>query len=159
MAGMGPAPKPDAERRRTNAPTFGWTDLPATGRKGKVPALPKWRLWHPETEAWWKKLWVTPQATQWKSDGSTLFVLAALYDDLIAGRAEPAKVSAEMRQHEDRHGMNPKAMMALRWRIVDTLPADPPPRAARARKKAGTVVDFGARRQAAARYAGVDAPA
>ena len=54
----------------------------------------------------------------WKQDGSTLIVLAALYDDLISGRAEPAKVSAEMRQHEDRHGLNPKAMLNLRWRIV-----------------------------------------
>lgn len=127
MAGMGPAPKPDADRRRTNSPTFGWVDLPAEGRKGKAPALPKWRLWHAETDAWWRKLWSTPQATQWKQDGSTLFVLAALYDDLISGRAEPAKVSGEMRQHEDRHGMNPKAMLQLRWRVVDpaAVPAAP----------------------------------
>ena len=112
-------PKPDGQKVTRHAPQFGWTDLPMEGRKGKAPLLPKWRLWHAETEKWWKALWATPQATQWKQDGSTLFVLATLYDDLIGGRAEPAKVSAEMRQHEDRHGLNPKAMLQLRWRVTD----------------------------------------
>lgn len=118
MAGMGPPPKTDDERRRRNAPTFGWTDLPREGRKGAVPKLPGWRLWHAETKRWWSELWRKPQAVAWEQDGSTLHVLATLYDDLICGRAEAARVSAEMRQHEDRHGLNPRAMMNLRWRIV-----------------------------------------
>lgn len=40
MAGMGPPPKPDGERRRRNA-TVATTKLPAEGRKG---AAPKWPL-------------------------------------------------------------------------------------------------------------------
>lgn len=63
-------------------------------------------------------MWKKPQAVMWEQDGSTMHPLACLYDDLISGRAEIAKVSAEMRQHEDRHGLNPKAMLQLRWRIV-----------------------------------------
>jgi hypothetical protein len=118
MAGNGPAPKPDSERRRTNRPTFEWTLLPASGRKGKTPPLPKWRLWHPETLVWWRALWRKPQATAWDQSGATLHPLATLYDDLISGREPAAKVSAEMRQHEDRHGLNPKSLLQLRWRIV-----------------------------------------
>lgn len=40
MAGMGPPPKPDEQRRRRNA-TVAMTRLPAEGRKG---AAPKWPL-------------------------------------------------------------------------------------------------------------------
>lgn len=115
MAGMGPSPNPNA--RRQNKPTFEWVALPVEGRPGAAPKLPGWRKWSPATSRWWKDLWAKPQATQWEQDGSTLWTLACLYDDLIAGRADAAKVSAEMRQHEDRHGLNPKAMNQLRWRL------------------------------------------
>ena len=39
MAGMGPAPKPDDQRRRRNA-TVAMTKLPAEGRKGPAPRWP-----------------------------------------------------------------------------------------------------------------------
>lgn len=39
MAGMGPPPKPDAQRRRTNA-TVAMTRLPAEGRTGSAPDWP-----------------------------------------------------------------------------------------------------------------------
>lgn len=111
-------PKPDGQKVTRHEPKFGWTDLPRNGREGPAPKLPAWRPWQPATKKWWADLWKKPQATQWTQDGSTLHVLAALYDDLIANRAEAAKVSAEMRQHEDRHGLNPKAMLQLRWRVT-----------------------------------------
>lgn len=155
---MGPAPKPDAERRRTNSATFSWTYLPAAGRKGKTPPLPKWRIWHPETLVWWRKLWTTPQATQWKDDGSTLLVLAALYDDLISGRSDPAKVSAEMRQHEDRHGLNPKAMLQLRWRLDDGEQTTTTPIAPKRRTKPAKVVELDPRRKRVMEQLGHDAP-
>lgn len=128
---MGPAPKPDGERARRNASTFSWVELPSTGRKGKPPVLPKWRLWDARTEKWWADLWRKPQALMWEQDGSTLTTLACLVDDLVVGKADAAKVSAEMRQHEDRHGLNPRAMLQLRWRIVEAA-AEP----AKARKRA-----------------------
>jgi hypothetical protein len=118
VAGMGPPPKVDDERRRRNAPTFGWVDLPREGRKGKPPALPKWRMWDQRTVHEWTQLWAKPQATQWDQTGSTLFVWACLIDDLVTGRADATKVSAELRQHEDRHGLSTKAMLNLRWRLA-----------------------------------------
>jgi hypothetical protein len=39
MAGMGPTPKPDAQRRRRNA-TVATTKLPANGRQGRAPKWP-----------------------------------------------------------------------------------------------------------------------
>jgi len=53
----------------------------------------------------------------WQQDGSSLWVLALLYDDVITGQVLVGRVSAEMRQHEDRHGLSPRAMVQLRWRF------------------------------------------
>ncbi|MGH9002435.1 MAG: hypothetical protein ACRDYV_04835 [Acidimicrobiia bacterium] len=114
----GAYPKPDGEKV-THTPTqFGWTNLPSAGRKGPAPKLPEWRVWHPATKTWWSALWKRPQALMWEQDGSTLRALACLYDDLISNRVEAARVSPEIRQHEDRHGLNPKSMLQLRWRVV-----------------------------------------
>ena len=148
MAGMGPAPKPDGERVRRHAPTFSWLELPAEGRKGKPPKLPTWRVWHPRTEDWWTDLWRKPQAVAWQQDGSTLHVMAALMDDLISGRAEASKISAEIRQHELTHGLNPKAMLQLRWRIMATeaAPAPATKKAAARKGKAATVTPLDDRR-------------
>ncbi len=132
MAGMGPAPKPDAERRRTNAPSFEWKILP-TSHDIAAPELPEWRIWQDRTREWWTNLWAKPQATQWVADGSTLFSLALLMDDVIAGRTDVNKASPEIRQHEDRHGLNPKAMLQLRWRIDEPPAAEES--AARPRRK------------------------
>jgi hypothetical protein len=114
-------PKPDGQRVNRHAPAFDWTELPAK-RKGRAPALPAWREWHPSTRAWWRALWTRPQATQWEPSGASLHVLAALMDDLVSGASDAAKVSAEIRQHQDRHGLSPKAMLQLRWRVVADEP-------------------------------------
>jgi hypothetical protein len=84
----------------------------------KAPKLPTWRKWDSGTQRWWKELWAKPQAVMWERDGSTLHILAALYDDLICARTDAKNVSAEMRQHEDRHGLSPRAMIQLRWRYA-----------------------------------------
>lgn len=124
MAGFGPAPKPDAERKRTNAPTFGWTDLPAAGRDGPTPALPQPSPWLAERGGWpvatrtaWATVWRKPQAVAWEQDGSTLHGWAQAHAR-AAIEGPTAALLGEMRQHEDRHGLNPAAMMRLRWRIV-----------------------------------------
>ncbi len=57
----------------------------------------------------------------WEQDGSSLFVLAVLRDDVFAGKTSAWRFE-EIRAHEDRHGLNPKAMLALRWRLP--LPDD-----------------------------------
>lgn len=157
--------KPDAERLgHRPAIGKGRVELPAGGRKGKPPALPKWRLWHAQTVVEWARLWATPQATQWAQDGSTLFVWACLLDDLVTGKADAAKVSSEMRQHADRHGMSPKALEQLGWRIVDeTAPSGPsaspvlPPKKGRKRAAPATVTPLDERRARVAKGLGVKA--
>ena len=115
-------PKPD-DQKVTRHVGMAWTELPAR-REGDTPPLPSWRVWQPATLEWWAGLWTKPQATQWDQSGSTLWVLACLQDDLIAGRIEAARVSAEIRAHQDRHGLSgPKALLQLRW----ALPADDEP--------------------------------
>lgn len=123
-------PKPDGQKVTRHRPRFDWVDLPAEGRAGAPPALPRWRRWSPDTRRWWKALWSKPQAVMWDPSGATLLVAACLYDDLIAGREGARDVSAELRQHEDRHGLNPKAMIQLRWRIAEPDPDEPDPKPA-----------------------------
>jgi hypothetical protein len=81
----GPLPDPDAVRR--NAPTIPTTKLPAGGRRGAVPEVPRWRELGPAGLAWWEWAWRTPQACAW-DDGQLLKVAdrASLEDDLIAVR-------------------------------------------------------------------------
>ncbi|MGD9996968.1 MAG: hypothetical protein AB7R77_05960 [Ilumatobacteraceae bacterium] len=140
-------PKPDAERRNRNVKAFDWSDLPAAGRPGKPPKLPALRTWSAETRRWWAELWSKPQATAWDQTGSTAVGMAVLYEDLQ--HVDPARVAgllAELRAHEDRHGLNPKAMLQLRWRIVK--PEEPAVTASKPktdrRKRVLGVIDGGA---------------
>lgn len=87
MAARGPLPKPDARRR--NAPAIPTTRLPATGRKGRAPAVPKAYRLGPAGRAWWKWAWGLPQAAAW--DAGALYALARraqLEDDLAAPAAD-----------------------------------------------------------------------
>lgn len=112
-------PKPDDQRVNRHKPAFTWTPLPAEGRSGPAPKLPSWRQWDTRTKKWWANLWTKPQATQWEQDGSTLFPLACVMDDLITSRIDSVRATPEIRQMEDRHGLNPKAMLQLRWKVQD----------------------------------------
>lgn len=144
MAGNGPAPKPDADRRRTNQPTFGWVDLPAEGRPGPAPSLPNAPKWLEEHGGWpvatrqaWKALWETPQATAWDQTGQSLYAWAQLHAAIEISGPQASRVG-EKRQHEDRHGLNPAAMLKLRWRIVSAAPVEEPAPASRSRRSAST---------------------
>lgn len=146
MAGR-PAPKPDAERRRQNAPTFGWVMLPKAGRKGPTPKLPGVRKWSPTTRAAWTGLWKSPQATMWDPSGRTLWRWAVLHEELIVGDRAASSISSEMRQIEDRHGLSPKALLDLRWRIGDQGDGDDKPKEApkpvvKGRSKADVIVQL-----------------
>jgi len=124
-------PKPDAERRNRNPAEYGWTDLPATGRQGPPPPMPD-VVDYSELADWWADLWSSPQAAAWDQTGRTLHgllhakwllteveVVERNGLELAVPGAPRAAILAEMRQIEDRHGLNPKAMLQLRWRIVD----------------------------------------
>lgn len=83
----GPLPKDDESRRRRNAPTISPTELPASGRKGPVPKVPKGYALRECGQAWWEWAWRTPQSAAW-NDGYLYAVLrrAVLEDDLDAIR-------------------------------------------------------------------------
>ena len=93
---------------------------------------------------WWAALWATPQATQWNQSGVTLVPVALLFESMQrAVPREVAVLSAQMMQHLDRHGLNPKAMLQLRWMLEaeaeDAAARKSPPRK-RAAKSRLTVV-------------------
>lgn len=117
-------PKPDDQRVTRHPQKFGWVDLPSR-RDGAAPKLPPLRKWSAATRRWWRELWTTPQSTQWDQSGRTAIPMAVLWQDMTD--ADPAKtpaILAELRQHQDRHGLSPKAMLQLRWRIsADTAAA------------------------------------
>ncbi len=110
-------PKPDGERRNTHAPAFGWIVL-APKPRVKVPVLPP-GSWSAATLDWWRLLWRRPQAVMWDPSGMSLWAAARLYEAMVQGDSAIAPLSAELRQIEDRHGLNPKAMLQLRWRVAD----------------------------------------
>ncbi len=130
MAGMGPAPKPDADRRRTNASTFQWKMLPAAGRAGEPPALPPLREWDARTLAEWSYWWSTPQATAWDQSGRSLARWALMFDRLLTDDNPPTTLHAQLLAIEDRHGFTPAAMLKLRW-LIDESPATPAKQPAR----------------------------
>ena len=117
MAGMGAAPKPNAQRRRGLANGV-VTRLPSEGREGDPP---RWPLsgcgYDPEI---WHELWTCPQAVAWERLGPGMVRVVARYVVLLAEAevGEP-KVAAETRQMEDRLGLSPMAMLRLRWEIAD----------------------------------------
>jgi hypothetical protein len=63
------------------------------------------------------------QAVMWELSVSTLHSWAAIHAEITraleAGKAPKAALYAELRQHEHRHGVSPRAMQMLRWRIAD----------------------------------------
>lgn len=124
----GPLPKADQDRRRRNAPTFERVELPASGRRGRPPKIRSARtVFTSVVEEWWRDLWASPMATQFlPADIHTLSRLAELKDDYAV---EPnVKLLTEIKQLEDRYGLNPKSRRELRWAIVDDslLEAAPP---------------------------------
>lgn len=119
---MAPLPKPRGQTRRRNVDQPNWKQLPADGRKGKAPELPK-HEWLDSTKAWWETLWSSPMAAAWlDADVDALARLAFLRDDFARGGA-PATCLPAMQALEDRFGLSPKARRALQWEIAkEALP-------------------------------------
>lgn len=113
-------PLPDPNHRHRGAPAIPTTSLPASGRGRPAPEVPQPATLGRNGMAWWSWAWSTPQAAAW-DDGShmTLARRAALED------IEPTlAVMKEMRELDDRYGLTPKGLAALRWKIVDDAPAE-----------------------------------
>lgn len=131
-------PKPASERRRRNA-VPGTVYLPRAGRTGPVP---DWPLTG-KAPAVWSELWHLPQAAAWERLGAHERTVAR-YAKLL-GVAEKSTATAailsEVRQLEDRLGLNPRAMLSLRWEMADDDAGAEPPAAAPASVRRLRAVD------------------
>lgn len=146
MAGMGPAPKPAGERRRRNA-TVAMTQLPAEGRRDEAPRFPLPPIvvkdddggseMAREREAdLWESLWATPQAVMWERTHAELTVARFVRFSVLAETGN-VKAATEARQLEDRLGLNPQAMLRLRWEVAaDEVAEQRQERSSRAKKTA-----------------------
>ena len=131
MAGRGPAPK--ANRQRHGAPTRGeWIDLPYL-ENPVLPELPAGDWSQRTRDAWdsWRKDSVTSQYS--RADIQAAVDLAYVYEQWVN---EPTiAIASEIRQRQDRLGLNPKGKRDLRWRTSE--PAEvvemPPPKRTRLR--------------------------
>jgi hypothetical protein len=129
MAGRGPAPK--TARQRRGEPARGeWIDLPAL----EAPVLPELPAgeWSERTkDAWeaWRSDPVTGQYGPAEIDAA--LVLLDLYEEFVTNHS--TKLAGEIRQWQDRLGLNPKGKRDLRWRVQeDALVVDmPAPKKAR----------------------------
>lgn len=129
MAGTGRAPKDPAERRNRTPPSRGeWVDLePLT--KPVLPELPG-EEWSPRTRVAWAAWRADPVTSQYSSaDVQAAIDLAYVYEQWVDGRA----VADEVRQRQDRLGLNPKGKRDLRWRVAE--PEEPAKATPKARKK------------------------
>lgn len=121
MAGMGPPPKHPSQRRRSNA-TVAMTKLPAEGRTGSPPAWPLSMGVDPDQRdresQLWSQLWTTPQAVAWERMNWAHNV--GLYVRwMVAAESGNIKAGTEARQWSDRLGLNPLALLRLRWEIAE----------------------------------------
>lgn len=121
MGSRGPLPKPDAARRRKN-PLPPELQLPAAGRMAPAPEWPVGVTSRKPAGALlsiWEDLWKRPQAVAW--EGLHLDLTVARYARLLqlSLKADATKSFAgEVRQLEDRLGLNGPSMQRLRWVIV-----------------------------------------
>lgn len=114
----GPPAKPNAERRRRNAPRANTTVLPAAGRKGRAP---RWPLTTMQVEGW-EEIWKLPQAVMWERMHAVEVV--ARYVELREKVSNPefpesknASFWGVLASLEDRLGLTPKAMLQLQWEV------------------------------------------
>lgn len=120
MAGQGRPPKPPEQRINRVKPKRGeWVDLEPLD-KPVLPALPKRS---PKTGSWsarsrsaWKAWRADPVTGEYsEADVQAALDLIFIYEDWV--REGTAALAAEVRQRQDRLGLNPKGKRDLRWRI------------------------------------------
>lgn len=136
MAGQGPAPAEN--RRRRNEPQRGeWVDIGPL-KKPVLPALPRRSKddgpWSPRTVAAWAAWRADPVTGEYgQAEIQAAIDLAYIYEEWVRGKWS---LTSEIRQFQDRLGLNPKGKRDLRWRIVEKAPTvEAPRRAGRAKAK------------------------
>ena len=76
-------PLPDAHHSRRNAPTIPTTNLPAGGRAGPAPRIPKGTALGAAGRAWWRWAWSTPQAAAWDAGSFQVVLRRARLEDAV----------------------------------------------------------------------------
>jgi hypothetical protein len=133
MGVRGPLPKDAGQRRRRN-PVVPVVAFSGPGRK--PPPLPKTVKAPPTVRAWWRALWASPISQGFDVvDHPALVRIVVLWTRALDGRATIGEL-AELRQLEDRFGLNPLARRRLGWQVLspqcasaDEDPPQPPPSA------------------------------
>lgn len=134
MPGRGPAPgagaKSAGQRRRRNKPSE-HTELPAAGRAGAAPKLPRSyltgeetktgkavrRAFLAETRKWFTELCTSPEGTQFSTVDITYLreLVAPAYDRYLR---EPTRdMLAELRLQLTQFGATPDAKKRLGWKV------------------------------------------
>lgn len=114
------APKPEGQRRRSNAPAHGERELTRDGltRGPELAELTGVNTWSPPTIAWFQTWRESPQAQVFEAtDWQRLGMLAYLVEDFFGGMAD-AKLLAEIRQNEERLGATYTDRQRARMRIT-----------------------------------------
>lgn len=114
MAGRGPAPKPDGQRRRRNKPAIEAVVV-QDDDEVRGPELPEGYEWPAATRAWWQTWRESAQAqTFTTTDWDFLLDTALLHAQLWLG---DGKVAAELRLRVAKFGATPEDRGRLKLAI------------------------------------------
>jgi hypothetical protein len=141
MGSRGPLPKDPGSRRRRNPNAPAVVEFSGPGRK--PPPLPTTVKVPATVRAWWRTLWASPISQGFDVvDHAALTRIVVLWVRALDGRATVGEL-AELRQLEDRFGLNPLARRRLGWQVLSPQGASadedapqPPPPSARGRLRA-----------------------
>lgn len=133
MAGMGFPPKPNARRRNAyDSTTFsaGPCTLPP----------PVWPLSQASSREMhlWGELWKSPQAAAWHEMGWSA-ELGLYVRNFTQAEAGSTGASQEARLLSDRWGINPAAMLRLRWSIAEPVTPSPVASLSSARRRLAAI--------------------
>ena len=116
MPRTGRPPKPEGQKVNRHPPTHAPVALPEGGREGPAPK-PALKI-EGEAKRLWTALWKLPEAAMWTdADLPPLTRLVCLQASPHAWM--DSRLLAEMRQLEDRFGMNPTARRQLGWHVAN----------------------------------------
>lgn len=124
----GPPPDPGSLRSQRRTIADGWRELPADGRKGRLPTWPLEEQ-SPREKKLWREMWKLPQAIAWE-EMRQHWAVGLLVRMRVRAESDgsSAALLMELRQHEDSLGLTTPGMLRNRWKLsvpmtaVETVP-------------------------------------